>query len=237
MARKKTTLPSDEMSLKYGMIGAAMIGIFLVIAFIVGRQTNTPTTKPVPSSEVAITKKEVTLTKIDTKEPPKVAAQQGWKRYTARDPQYGFETTLNLPPDFSFQFSGSEFTIQSGSPTTEQWIYQSSIFNGKDGVKNYYTGQSRRVWYQSYLSRQYSAPDNYLFEPDQILSVEEFSLNKGTYLGVKVNTAAGIQTHYLFVQNMIVHIFAPASDKASSPEAKLPTLLPQVLESLSSKEI
>src|SRR3989304_5139403 len=42
-----------------------------------------------------------------------VAIPPNWQQFTATDPDFGIKTTMSLPPGFSFNFTGSEFTIQN----------------------------------------------------------------------------------------------------------------------------
>ncbi len=158
-----------------------------------------------------------------------------WKSFTDTDPQFGFKTTLSLPPGFSFRFTGSEFTIQNDSTATELWDYSSSVFAGNAGTKNYYDGTSRRDWYRRKLDGEFAMSDEYQKKRGDILSASEISTGSTSYLKLKVKDMSGlVTTRFLYVQNGIVHIFMPASEEASTASAKFPPYVGTVFLSLRS---
>lgn len=168
----------------------------------------------------------------------KVIALSGWETFTAEDPDFGVKTTMAMPPGYTFSFTGSEFTIQNND-TTELWDYSSSIYRNNEGVlKNHYDGSSRRAWYQKRLSEKQST--------DKILKVTEKPLNGTSYLEIQVQTPAynnsgeisGSKTglHFIFVQNNILHMIIPASNKAYTAEAKIPNNIELILASLNSTQ-
>ena len=164
-----------------------------------------------------------------------VAIPSNWQQFTATDPDFGIKTTMSLPPGFSFNFTGSEFTIQNNSDATELWDYSSSVYRNNDGVlKNHYDGSSRRVWYGKRLSE--------LQNTDKIVSLSEKSLNSTSYLEILVQTPSyndqGVESgmkmgkHFVFVQNNILHMITPASNEAYTPAAQIPNNIEPILTSL-----
>lgn len=165
-----------------------------------------------------------------------ITVPSNWQQFTAVDSEFGIKTTLALPPGYSFKFTGSEFTIQNDTDATELWDYSTSVYDNGAGLKNHYDGSSRRAWYQTRLSERGAE--------DKIMSVQEKSLNNSTYLEMTVHTPSydshgallGTKNtkHYIYVQNSILHMFAPVSDKAYSSAAKIPANIEPILVSLSS---
>lgn len=160
-----------------------------------------------------------------------------WKQFTATDPDFGVKTTMSMPPAYSFRFTGSEFTIQNDSDATELWDYSSSVYRDNDGVlKNHYDGSSRRAWYEKRLSERQST--------DKIVSVKEKPVNSSTCLEITVQTPSyddhGVTTgrkngtHYVYVQNNILHMLTPASNKAYTSAAQIPNNIEPILASLTS---
>jgi len=197
--------------------------------------TNTLNTKP------SIINSKLTDEPVVTQKPgvttKNVTVPANWKQYTAEDPDFGVRTTMSMPPGYSFRFTGSEFTIQNDSDATELWNYSSSVYRDNDGIlKNHYDGSSRRAWYEKYLAERQSM--------DKIISVKEKSLNGTTYLEITVQTPSyddhGVISgtrngmHYVYVQNNILHIISPASNKAYTSAAQIPGNIEAILASLSS---
>jgi len=183
-----------------------------------------------PTNEPVVTQKPVVTTKP-------ISIPSNWKKYTAEDPDFGVKTTLSMPPGYSFRFTGSEFTIQNDSDATELWDYSSSVYRDNDGVlKNHYDGSSRRAWYEKHLSERQST--------DKIVSVKEKPLNASSYLEITVQTpsyddhgvASGTKNgmHYVYVQNNILHMITPASNKAYTAAAQIPGDIEPILSSLTS---
>lgn len=183
-----------------------------------------PTIEPVVTQKPNDANKSVTI-------PP------NWKKYTADDPDFGLKTTMSMPPGYSFRFTGSEYTIQNDSDATELWDYSSSVYRDNDGVlKNHYDGSSRRTWYENRLLEKQST--------DKIVSVKEKPLNASTYLEITVQTpsyddhgvASGTKNgmHYVYVQNNILHMITPVSNKAYTSAAQIPVNIEPMLASLSS---
>lgn len=173
-----------------------------------------------------------------------VTIPNDWQQFTATDPDFGVQTTLSLPPDYSFRFTGSEFTLQNDSDVTELWDYSSSVYRDNNGVlKNHYTGGSRRVWYENYLSDKQSTFQN----KDKILSVTEVRINNTSYLAISVKSPAYNDSgeisgtkkgmHYLYVQNSIMHMITPASNKAYTSDAQIPKYIGTIFVSLKSARI
>lgn len=183
-----------------------------------------------------------------------------WKQYTATDPDFGIKTTMSMPPGFSFQFTGSEFLIKNNSDSTELWDYSTSIFRSwvqtcnkendkfedfgaylnrccSDKITNNYNNTSRRVWYEKYLNGNYSctypATDAVM---GKILNAIERPIGNTTYLEVTVDPTSSEkhETHYLYLQNQIMHIIKPSSDKANSSEAQIPKYIGTIFASLTS---
>ncbi|MBP7875733.1 hypothetical protein KA012_01930 [Candidatus Woesebacteria bacterium] len=168
-----------------------------------------------------------------------VVVPADWKKFSATDNEYGFTTTLSVPADFSFDFTGSEFML-SNNTTFEHWDYSTSIMNGKNGIKNYYTGQSRRAWFQQYQNGDfmYERPSDYV--PGKIVSVVEHPIGKSSYLeitvagGWMISSGEKPEVNYVYVQNNIVHILKPVSEKAQSKSAVIPGIVDKIFTSLSS---
>jgi len=171
-----------------------------------------------------------------------ISIPKDWQEYTATDPEFGIKTTLSLPPEFSFSFTGSEFTIQSADGT-ELWDYSTSVFPGKDGLKNYYTGESRRDWYQKLLDGEFWTEKPYQFVGGKITNAMEHQIGPQTYLELTVtggppsNYSREVGTHFIYAQNGIIHIIKPASHKANSATAQLPNNIGIVFYSLKSSRI
>jgi len=169
-----------------------------------------------------------------------ITVPSDWKQYTATDPDFGIKTTMFMPPGYSFRFTGSEFTIQNDSDATELWNYSTSIFRGKDGLKDYYTEESRRAWYQKLLNGEFMLEKPHQFIPGQITNVVEHQIGSKSYLeltasgGSPTNYSGEVGTHYIYVQNGIVHIIKPASHKANSAEALIPSYIGTIFISLNS---
>jgi hypothetical protein len=164
-----------------------------------------------------------------------VVIPSNWKQFTATDPDFELKSTMSMPPGYSFRFTGSEFTIQNDSDATELWDYSSSVYRDNDGVlKNHYDGSSRRLWYEKHLSVRQSM--------DKIVNVTEMPLNSTTYLEITVQAPAyddhGVTsgtkngTHYVYVQNNILHMITPASNKAYTSAAQIPNNIEPILASL-----
>ncbi|OGG17391.1 hypothetical protein A3D78_04220 [Candidatus Gottesmanbacteria bacterium RIFCSPHIGHO2_02_FULL_39_14] len=169
-----------------------------------------------------------------------VSSPPEWQQFTATDPDFGIKTTLSLPPGFSFLFTGSEFTIQNASDASELWDYSSSVYRNNDGVlKNHYDGSSRRAWYEKRLAEKQST--------DEIVGITEKSVNSSTYLEITVQTPAyddhgvtsgtKIGKHFIFVQNNILHMITPVSNKAYTPSAQIPDNIGSIFASLTSVQI
>lgn len=203
---------------------------------VVDNDTITPTQSPTialqpsPTSEPLVTEKPTTITKP-------VLVPSTWKKYTSDDQEFGIKTTMVMPPGYSFSFTGSESSIQNDSDATELWDYSTSVYGDNDGVlKNHYDGSSRRAWYEKRLSEGQST--------DKILSVKEKPLNSSSYLEITVQTPAyddqGVVSgtkngiHYVYVQNGILHMITPISDKAYTSAAQIPANIEPILASLAS---
>lgn len=167
--------------------------------------------------------------------PVPVAVPTDWKSYTATDTGFGVSTTMSLPPGFSFVFTGSEFMIQDDATGEEIWDYATSVFNGKDGIKNYYDGSSRREWYQKFLDNEFFSPTTTDGLEGDILSVTEHGINTTSYLEASLNMTDGkTETHYIFVQNNIIHGVRPQSVKSYLPEAIISKNIAPIFASLTS---
>ncbi len=168
-----------------------------------------------------------------------VVVPANWKKFSATDSEYGFTTTLSVPADFSFVFTGSEFML-SNYATFEHWDYSTSILSGKNGIKNYYTGQSRRAWFQQYQNGDfmYERPTDYV--PGKIVSVVEHPIGKSSYLEITVaggwliSSGKKPEVNYVYVQNNIVHILKPTSERAQSKDAVIPGIVGTIFASLES---
>lgn len=193
-------------------------GIFVLLliaggSYFAGTQMNktssaTPTPSPLAEQVSPTTVETVQTTETPLVTSAPITIPSTWKKFTATDSDFGVTTTMSLPTGYSFAFTGSEYTIQNDSDATELWGYTTSIFSGKDGIKNYYSGESRRVWYQNYLDGKFASPGS-VQGSTKINSVTD----KGSYLEVSI-TSYDTHINYLFVQNNIVHIIFPASEVA-----------------------
>jgi len=202
--------------------------------------TPEPTVAEQPSPSVIPTSNVSQPTQTPPTSTKTVVIPSNWKPFTATDSEYGVKTSMSMPLGYSFGFSGSEFTIQNDSDSTELWDYSTSIYRNNDSVlNNHYDGSSRRAWYAKYLIEKQSA--------DKIVSVKEHSLNSSTYLEITVQApsyddpgvpnATKSGTHYIFVQNNILHMITPASIKSYTSNAQIPRNIEPILESLTSAHI
>ena len=247
------TLPAPKKpKMNYLVIACTVIACFIIFGiggyYLGTRKNNTfqNSQRPIPSPTSSVTTETPSATN-PTNEPvvtqkPSVTTKpisipSNWKKYTAEDPDFGVKTTLSMPPGYSFRFTGSEFTIQNDSDATELWDYSSSVYRNSNGVlKNHYDGSSRRAWYEKRLSERQSA--------DRIVSVKEKPLNATTYLEITVQTPSyddrGVTSgtkngmHYVYVQNNILHMITPASNKAYTTAAQVPGNIETILASLTS---
>ena len=184
-------------------------------------------TTPIPTVQPLLTTQPITI-------------PSDWQQFTATDPDFGVKTAMSMPPGYSFRFTGSEFTIQNDSDATELWDYSTSIFRGKDGLKNYYAGNSRRVWYQELLDGKFMLEKPYQFIPGEITNTVERQIGSQSYLEVTVsggppaNYLGEVGTHYIYAQNSIIHIVKPTSHKANSTEALIPNHIGTIFASLTS---
>ena len=249
-------LPAPEKSkVNYLVISGVVIACFIIFGiggYYLGTQkNNTPQNNqlPIPSPTSSVTTETPSVTNptsesVVTQNPSvttkPISIPSNWKKYTAEDPDFGVRTTMFMPPGYSLRFTGSEFTIQNDSDVTELWDYSSSVYRNNDGVlKNHYDGSSRRAWYEKRLSERQSA--------DRIVSVKEKPLSATTYLEITVQTPSyddrGVTSgtkngmHYVYVQNNILHIITPASNKAYTTAAQIPGNIETILVSLTSIQI
>lgn len=207
----------------------------------------TPTQKPTvsPTEQLLPTKQPLSSPfPSPTAATKPVTIPADWKSYTATDPDFGIKTTLSMPPGYSFRFTGSEFTIQNDSDATELWDYSTSVYRDNDGVlKNHYSASSRRTWYENYLSTK----QNTFQYKDKVLNVLEIPINASSYLAITVESpsyndhgeVSGTKkgTHYVYVQNNILHMITPISNKAYTVSAQIPKYIGVIFVSLSSSQI
>lgn len=204
--------------------------------------TPEPTTLVQTSPSVNPTTNTVQPTQKSSSSSKTITIPSDWKSFTATDPDFGVKTTMSMPPGYSFRFTGSEFTIQNDSDATELWDYSTSVFRGKDGLKNYYAGQSRRAWYQDLLDGDFMAEKPITFTPGKITNAVEHQIGSQTYYEMTVlgeppaNYSGELGKHFVYVQNGIVHILKPASHKANTAEAKIPQNVGTIFASLSSSQ-
>ncbi len=117
------------------------------------------------------------------------------------------------------------------------------MFSGKDGLKNYYVGGSVRDWYQKLLGGEFWAEKPYLLVVGKITNAIEHQIGTQTYFELTVaggppsNYSGEVGTHFVYVQNGIIHIIKPASHKANSAAAQLPTKIGIIFYSLKSSRI
>lgn len=207
--------------------------------------------QPVPTSTSSPTISDIDNVASPT---PKVITPitipSDWKQYTATDGDFGIKTTMSLPPGFSFQFTGSEFLIRN-SDSTELWDYSTSVYivAGSEDLlpKNHYNSDSRRTWYENYLSGKIKGPSVQGVYNDKIVNVEEIPINATSYLAVTVEASAyndhgeisGTKKgmHYVYVQNNILHMITPASNKAYTAKAQIPKYIGTIFASLTSSQI
>jgi hypothetical protein len=230
--------------------------ILLVVGFCVGYYvafqqtrnndqlvTNSDTQATVAEVVPSVTEETKEDTKIETSPTPQAAKNvvtvpADWKQYSDTDNDFKLTTSLALPPGYTFVFSGSEFTIseiQNGPQAGELWTYTSSVFPGKEGLKNYYSGESRRNWYQKLLDGEFSELAEESEKP-RITNLVEHPLNGSSYLEITVSGQYPPK-RYLYVQNGIVHILEPSSEKATSAQAEIPQHLDGIFASLKSQQV
>jgi hypothetical protein len=212
-----------------GLFGGYMMGVQQIKNAVTPNAVNTTTQVPITTPTQIIQKPLISPTSITPSSPPvmkQILIPSDWKSYTATDPAFGVTATISLPPGYSFFFTGSEFTIQN-SEATEMWDYTTSVFNGNDGLKNYYDGGSRRVWYQKYISGDTFG--NFAKSDAKITNVDE---SNSAYLKITVATS-GIpnQISYIAVKNGIINIFRYGNNQ------NLAQYMPQIIASLSVTKI
>lgn len=199
---------------------------------------NIRVSSPLPSLKSDPTPKPTYIT-VDPSPSP-LSIPGDWKTYTGTDSDFGIITSMSMPPGFFFNFSGSEFTIQNDSDATELWDYSTSIFRrGECEVKNFYTGGSRRAWYQKKLNGDFAHKDAVNTKLGDILNVKEHAIGNQTYLEVLVKPTYGNfnETHFIYVQNNILHRIKPVSEVSMSGKGKLPQYMDIIFLSLKSKQI
>lgn len=237
--------PPAQNKSKLPLILGSIVALCLVggIAYYAGAQTGaknvpTPTVAPSVTQEVVsptIGLENGEITPATTNKT--VIVPKDWKSYTATDPDFGITTTMSLPPGYIFEFTGSDYTLRNES-STELWNFITSVYRNTEGVlKNQYTGQSRRVWYENYLSR--GQANSHLTE------VVELPINTSTYLRMLVDvpyyddrgtyTGLGPVYQFLYVQNNIVHVFQPLTEKARASSSEIAQYIEPIFASLSSK--
>jgi len=155
-----------------------------------------------------------------------------WKTATVVDSGFGIKTTIQTPPNFTFEFSGSETTLRD-SQSNEAWDYTTSIYPTVDSNEiaiNHYHGESRRVWFANYLKEKnpWALGD----DVPTILQIQEKPLNSTTYLDVLVKNGGHKERYILYVQNNIVNIFQPISSSPKLLESDVSQTLEPVLASL-----
>lgn len=205
--------------------------------------TEEPTVSP-PEQLLPITQPKSSPAPSPTVITKPVTIPADWKSYTATDPDSGIKTTMSMPPGYSFGFTGSEFTIQNDSDAKELWDYSTSVYGDENSpLKNHYTGGSRRIWYENYLSNKQRT-----FQyKDRIVGVTEVPIGDSSYLAIAVETPAyndrgeisGTEKgmHYVYVQNNILHMITPVSDKAYTADAQIPKYIGTIFSSLSSTQV
>lgn len=159
-----------------------------------------------------------------------------WQQHSGIDPEFGVFASLSVPPGYSFGFTGSEWTLHNAQG--ENWDYSTSVFPGDKGLKNYYTGGSRRVWYQQFLNGDFSG-DAGKTKLAEIISVSEYPTGTSTYLAVTLRyilASKRVETHYLYVQNDILHILKPAGVQDVSTSS-ITKNMGMIFASLSSKTV
>jgi hypothetical protein len=131
-----------------------------------------------------------------------------WKKYNDADIDFGIKTTVSLPPGCIFNFTGSEWDLRCGEK--DVWDYKTSVFRGKeDKLKNYYTDGSLEQWYKKYLNGDFFA-DYASQEKNIILKTIKHSIQSNNYFELTIKETNGqIITHYLYLQNNVVHIIQP----------------------------
>lgn len=152
-----------------------------------------------------------------------------WKEFTAVDPDTDVHTTVSLPQDYVFRFTGSEFVILDIPNLRENWDYVTSITWDEDGeIKNMYDGSlSISDWYPAFGKRIFS----YL----EIGTIEAKPLNNSLYYTVKIKMLSGETSYqYLYLLNGIVHIFTPVTPDAVSTNAVVASNIESILLSLQS---
>lgn len=205
---------------------------------IVGIQTETPNTLKLISIKTATPSETTPTAKPSTTTTKPISIPSNWKQYTATDPEFKIKTTMSMPPGFSFRFTGSEFTIQNDSDATELWDYSTSVFSGKDGLRNYYDGTSRRDWYERKLNGEFMIQEEYQKKRGDILSVNEKNIGAQSYLEILVQPISGNQeTHYIFLEDGIVNIIKPASNEANSSNSKISNYIGTIFASLKASSI
>ncbi len=201
------------------------------------RKELSPTPTPLPPTSTPTT----LATPTPTKEKPAptiklIQIPPNWKTFTDTDPLTKLTVSLTLPPGYKFRFTGSEWTI--GKDGEEIWDYNSSIMLGENATPvNKYDGSSRRRWYQRYLNEEFLEEEPFLTNKHKIISVKEHPIGATTYLEIEVENSLSkrVETHFVYVQNGILHIIKPVSEKAFSKDSEIYKNIDKILYSLKSQ--
>jgi hypothetical protein len=192
-----------------------------------------PTTIPVETITPSIAQVvDITNTTKPT-QTVKVIIPNTWGQQTAEDTYLGIKTTVSLPSNWTFSFTGSETSLSG--PNDETWEYETSIITDKNGaVKNMYTGGSRREWYQKYLNGDFQ---NKYDSPPQIGQIIEHTIGNTSYLEITISGGYLSENRkiYLYLENNIIHMFSPVSQKALSSNTQLGSIVDKVFYSLKSE--
>lgn len=145
--------------------------------------------------------------------PPVIPAD--WTERVSKDSFYGVKLTLKLPKNYGIE-SSSEWTIGTTDGQGESWDVRPSTRANDGNFLNYYTGGSRREWYQRYLNDEFT-DNTEKHKSGDISFVAEHGIGDASYLeiGVKRVYNERIETHFVYVSNGILMAVSPASEKAS----------------------
>ncbi|MDO8488424.1 MAG: hypothetical protein Q7S31_03895 [bacterium] len=226
---------SKSKTWKLIMGGILLLGVGIVGGVFLGKQLySQPLSPPAPSPTVEVTPSPAsdTITSTPTVNPSPIVVPASWKVKSATDSYFGLTTSLTLPPDYSFHFSGSETTLSSSTESSDSWDYLTSLStNSNNQIYNSYDGSSRRTWYEKLLEGNDTVKG---YANTQTISVKEVPVNDTSFLAITIKWDLGTETHYIIVNNGILHIFRPLTEAAKANHTFFSQNAPIILSTLTS---
>lgn len=204
----------------------------------IGLMNTAEETKTKPSPQLTLTRQQLEQpTQVGETDPGGAAPviPPEWETVTQSDQDFGVTTSISIPQGYDFWFSGSEWTLQTAQEG-EYWDYTPSATRIDGERVNLYDGGSRRQWYQRFINGELTQ-DTYIPPRQTILGTTEIDIGTTSYLRMSVQRTEPlrpVENHYIYFQNGLVHVFSPASEVASGPNATLDQDIGAILSSLQS---